>query len=739
MAGSTVAAQTAPTTTSGGQVTIGALGTSTITSSKFTEYRDNPTGMSMPFVNLFSKSGDLDFNLSGYNVRQSDQRYTGWLDAGGLGLKFDYNQIPHNMGNDAHVLFSESGQGVWTASSTLRQTLESTILKTSSSGRTYDFYNALFAPTFASTNSIDVSGVRKTGNVELNLGEHLPFDMTLTYKQELKTGYRGLSGGNWRGTLSPVYEVASPLNEKIQDFGLRTEYQFKSGDVYATFNRNLYNNRAETLTIDNLVQWNDSSTGYARSQIVEAPDNQASTGTAGFQLKLKYHTRISGGLALSTRTQDAQFYPYTLDGLINTSAGVSAASLAALPQQSYGGKINTTMYNVAFSSRPVDGLTLRAHYREYKLTDKSNRFISTGDVSAASTSWSTLTPTTDDPYGQATANIYDTKSRRFNGSATYDVGPLTVEGSVRSGKLDRTSREATKGSESGWAVTGLFHATDMLGVRATYDEGKRKVTAGESVYGFQVDEAPFTNKRTGVDVELTPTDGLDLSFGYTRRDVAYTDRPDRVQVSGGVPVPGAAPIPNTPSGLLAAKYDSWTGEFNYSASERIEVGAYYTYEKDATTNQWSTTTGANLNNLLNYAGMDKTNTYGANAVFQLVPDKRTLTLNAMSQKVDGLMDITANATGSFASGRSTLNLGSGNAADITDWDDTKITTLSAVYDNAINESWKLSVGYTYQKYDFSDAYNSSPLLMTTSLIILSKPDNGAYKASMVYARLNHTF
>ena len=748
MAGSTAAAQTAGT--SGGQVTTGAMGRSTIESSKFTEYRALPNGVSVPFLNLWSKNTDLDFNLSGYNVRQTDQRYTGWLNASGMGLKFDYNQIPHNMGNGAQSMFNESAPGVWTASRSARQALQSAIdAKLPTSTRTFDFYNTLFTPTFASTNAVDVSGVRKTGSVELNVGEHLPFDMTLTFRNDRKEGYRGLSGGNFRNALSVVYEAAAPLDEVTNDFGLRLGHKFNSGNVYATFNRNLYNNRAETLVIDNMVQANDAAStssggGTSRDRFIMAPDNQASTGAAGFLLKFKYQTRISGGVSLSRRTQDAAFYPYTIDSLTLTPGGVRADNVAALPQKSYGGKVNTTMYNVGFSSRPIDGLGLRAQYRVYNLTDKSDKWIITGDMSQAQSTWNVVTPTTSDPNGHATANIYDTKSRRFNASATYDFGPLTVEGQVRSGRLERTNREALKGTESGWAVTGLFHANDLVSFRGTYDDGKRTVSEGETVYGYQMDEAPFTNKRTGIDVELTPITGLDLSFGYFRRNVEYTDRPNRTIVVSGVPKVGAPSFPNTPSGLLEAKYDSWTGEINYAPTGRVELGAYVTVEKDATTNQWSTTSSSSstvdsLANKLNYAGLDKTNTYGANAVFQLVPDKHTLTLNAMSQKVNGLMDITANATGSFAAGRAGLNLGSGNAADIGDWDDTKLTTLSAQFDFLLAKAWTLSTGYIYEKYDFKDAFTDNNKIMTTNLIFLTKPNFGDYKASLVYGRLSYRF
>ena len=60
MAGSTATAQTAPTSTSGGQVTYGALAAGSVASSKFTEYRAVPTGMSVSSLNLFSKSKDLE-------------------------------------------------------------------------------------------------------------------------------------------------------------------------------------------------------------------------------------------------------------------------------------------------------------------------------------------------------------------------------------------------------------------------------------------------------------------------------------------------------------------------------------------------------------------------------------------------------------------------------------------------------------------------------------------------------
>lgn len=758
MVASVAAAQNAPA--SGGSITIKTTGVEDVTSSKFTEYKDLPNGVSISNFNLFSTTKNLDFNLTGQNVSLKNQRYFGSLKAMGLGVKFDYNQIPHNMGFDGQSLFQESAPGIWTASSTLRTALQNAInAMMPTSARTIPWYQGLFAPTFQAAGLVDVTGIRKTGNVELSLGDRLPLPVTLSYTNTLKEGYRGLGSMNIRGALSPDYDVANPLDEITHDIGIKTSYKFKYGNAYAGLNMSIYDNRAEELVIDNLVQGVDQvqtsavgSTipamgGPSRDRAVMAPDNEATTARAGVTLKFAKQTRITAGMAMSSMTQDAPFYPYTAAAMNNTPTGQNLSSRAALQRQSYGGKINTMMYNVAFSSRPMDGLTLRAQYRMNDLTDNSDKYVITGDAGQGNGAWAAVVATTDAPFGHATANRYDTKTSRYSASATYDYKAFTVEGQVRGGQLERTSREAEKGTESGMGVTAMYHYNDWLGFRGTYDLSKRTAD-GHTVYGFQLDEAAFENTKTGIDIELTPMDGLDFSIGYFRRQVDFVDRPDRIAVSGGVPIAGAVATPNTPSGLLDTKYDSYTGEFNYVASARLTFGGFYTYEKDARTNQWSTTNSATatvnplkINNLLNYAGTDETNTYGANFTFQVVPEKQTFSFYATSQKVDGFMDITALETGSFYTpGRTTLiPAGQGGAADITDWDDTEITTLNAQYSYVVTKDWSLSAGYMFEKYDYKDAYNWNNSLMPTTLIFKMKPDDGKYTANVVYARLTFKF
>jgi hypothetical protein len=292
-------------------------------------------------------------------------------------------------------------------------------------------------------------------------------------------------------------------------------------------------------------------------------------------------------------------------------------------------------------------------------------------------------------------------------------------------------------------VAAIYRGADWLSFRAKYEDATREAE-GHTVYGFQADEAERETERTSLQVILSPVSSLDVTFAYGKRDVEFPNRPDRVPVASGNPVAGQGPYPGTPSGLLEAKYDTYTVEFDYTPNERAQLGAYFTYEKDSSTNQWSTTNAApayGINNLLNYAGSDETNTYGVNAMFQLVPDKWTFMFNAMRQKVDGLMDITAREAGSFYTpGRTGLiPAGQGGATDIVNYDDTELTTITAQLDYAVAQAWKLGCGYMFEKYDFKDAYTSGNLLMPQAVYIFMKADSGPYTANVVYAKLSYTF
>jgi len=743
-------AQTAPASPNwfSGKASLLLLGRDDVDSSKFQEYKVVPKGVSMPVFNLAGSHNGTDFALTGQNISQDDQRYTGYANLSWLGVAFDYNSIVHNMGNNGRTLFTENAPGVWNMSASTRQYLGDAVDAVPAASRIYPFYYALLSPTLTAMPYADITSLRQRGDMAFDLGKKLPFDLQFTYLRELKTGSRAPSNGDVYGVVSTVVDFPETMDEVVQDIGIRFAKNFKSGNVYARFNQNTYTDNIDAFVVDNPFRATDlayTSTavpgGPAQGRFGVPPDNKATRGAFGLMYKMKKQTRLSADFAMNTWTQNEQFLPYTINSTILTNTNAPATVTSSLPAQSLDGKINTSMYNFAFSSRPTDDLSIRMRYRVYDLTNKTNRFVIPGGAGASpDRAWANSTVTADEPYGYATALNYDSSSKRFDLQASYDIKAFTLEGFYKNGQLERTHREAEKGAENTYGMFVTYHANDMFGVKAIYDSYKRTAD-GTTLYGFQEDEAEKTVKRTGLEIELSPADKIGLSFTYYKNDREYPNRPNRVGLTSGVPTPGAQPIPNTPSGLIEAKYDTYTLDFEYTPSARAELGAWYTYEKNTAVNKWYGLTGTALNNALNYAGNDKGDSFGVNAAFTIVPDKWKLALMFTQQKIDGTMDITALESGSFYTpGRTTLiPAGQGGAADITDYDDTKWTTanLSLVY--TYNAKTSLSVGYAYDKYTFGDAYHASNNPFAQSPLFFMQENNGNYTANIVYTKLTVRF
>ena len=229
---------------------------------------------------------------------------------------------------------------------------------------------------------------------------------------------------------------------------------------------------------------------------------------------------------------------------------------------------------------------------------------------------------------------------------------------------------------------------------------------------------------------MTPSDKYGVTFAYNRRNDDYPNRP--FEVAGDA---------TTESGLLEASYDMFSVDVDYNPSPRATLAAFYTYEKAIQTNQWVTLTSGALNNRLNYMPSDKGNTFGINGVFQLVPDKWTLTVFAQQQKVDGFWDITAQ--------RDRLVLqpgahdahpdGAGRGGRHHDWDDFKQTTAILDLGYGFAKKWTVRAGYALDKYTTADAFSDGTTTFPQAVLFFLKANDGNYTAHMCYVRLSHRF
>ena len=114
--------------------------------------------------------------------------------------------------------------------------------------------------------------------------------------------------------------------------------------MYATFNRNIYNDRVDSLVIDNPFRATDlayTSTavpgGPGQARFSTSPDNEATRIAFGTMLKFPLQTRIIADMAFGTWTQNAAFLPYTINSAIFTPAGAPANSVSTLQQNRSAG------------------------------------------------------------------------------------------------------------------------------------------------------------------------------------------------------------------------------------------------------------------------------------------------------------------------------------------------------------------------------------------------------------------
>ncbi|MDH4197365.1 MAG: MtrB/PioB family outer membrane beta-barrel protein, partial [Candidatus Aminicenantes bacterium] len=235
--------------------TLMLLGRGDVDSSKFEEYRSVPKNFSMPRFSLAGHVGGLDFVLSGENISQRDQRYTGAVDSQWFKFTFDYNQVMHNIGFAGRTLFNETSTGVWSLSSTLRTLLQTKWDSTPSATRTYPWLVDFWGPSLAAGNTVDVSLQRNRGTYAVELGRALGFDLKLSYIRETRKGAKDTTPVY---VSSQIFELPTSTDYLTQNFGLTAALNRAWGNLHGGFNYNWFKNDVPLMLVDNPLRATDA-------------------------------------------------------------------------------------------------------------------------------------------------------------------------------------------------------------------------------------------------------------------------------------------------------------------------------------------------------------------------------------------------------------------------------------------------------------------------------------------------
>jgi MtrB/PioB family decaheme-associated outer membrane protein len=366
---------------------------------KFEEYRDIPESVIVPELQLMigGKKEDFYLNFDAGKVGRDDQNYS--LRFGRYGLldvQFEWDQIPHRFNVDTARTPYFMNDGTYTLPS--RPTGPYT-------GTTCGINNVCNW-LGATDHPVDLSLLDKIARLKLRYTPSPGWTFTGSYWSNKDDGRRAFGAlfGFSSSTMN-ISEVAEPIDYQTHNVEVGGEYAGQGWSLGLKYNGSFFHNSVSTLVWDNPIHaivggttigssifggnCLDSATftpasgiGPCRGRLDLYPDNQAHTisltGTATLPLKTRFLATVSYGW----RLQDDKFLPFTINSCYgnplnpvpSTCADGALTAMPTISKTSLNGDVRPLMVNATLVNNSlVDRLNLKAYYRLFDLSNKSNR------------------------------------------------------------------------------------------------------------------------------------------------------------------------------------------------------------------------------------------------------------------------------------------------------------------------------------------------------------------------------
>ena len=703
-----------------------------VESSKFQEYRDVVRGVSIPAFRLFGSDGGLRFDLRGQNVKQLDERYTGYLKTDLFRVSADYNSIVHRIGNDGRTMLVQQTPGVWRMSPTLQQTFQNIWESTTNANRVFTTFVApLFTPSIQDGNTVNVQVLRERTDIVVDMAPNEPYSAKVNYRREQRHGSGGLSSNY----ISYQIETPSVTEYLTQDVGFDGSITRPWGNVHAGLHYNWFTDQVPSLVFDNPFRATDALSvtvgtgaaatgvgGPAEGRMVNPPSNSEYITSLGTTLKMGHHTRITADVNLGRMAQNDQFFPYMTNTAVVTP--VLAAQTSSLPVQSLNGKINTNSVVLAITSRPTEPLHLALRFRRYDLDNQTPRITFPGYGSWDRT-WS----------AGARINVpYSYTNSRLDGIADFDIGKLvTLEGAYRRTTIDRTFREVEQTVENSVNAAVIMHVAEMANLRAMYEKGRRGYNGLDLA---RSEDASFVVPPTGLSANALARDGS-LRFDLSNRDsdragIIFDISPGNITSFAFTYLHNMDTYNDTFYGLQNVSYDTYTGEVTLTPNEQWNLSAYYTHEKNGSAQVNNGTSNFPAVDNFTVGLNDSVDTAGASAMFKLVPNKATLNLSGRYQNLVGTAAFTTQPNSTYQLARASV----GGVQNIPNADNAKLARFDASVDCAVSPRVMLTLGTWYEDYVFSDVDSVGLQNIYPGAFFLALND-GSYTATVAYVRVTY--
>ena len=596
-------------------------------------------------------NGRYFFSLGGTQSQQ-----TGHLLEGGLWGSFkyylSYDEIPHNITFGARSYFL-SGIG----SSHLSDTADLNDVTT--------------------WKGFDYSTERKRYGAGFRLDMLKPFFLDVSFSRDDKSGIKS-AGAN--GGFSTTSEIPEPIDYRTDTFNVQAGYAKKPFFASLSYFFSTFDNGSDLLNFTNAFSG-------APDVLTLPPDNNYYKIAFKASLFLPLQSRLSLNIGTSRARADTTrlFDAFTL-----------------LPTgQSFNGKIETTNYDLSFTTNPLPWLDAKVFAGYYDRGNKSD-IVDNGVVNER----------------------FDYTKRNQGFELGFKLPMhLYLSGSYKNLDMKFNNRiDVKETNDAIYAVNLRWSGLDFLTVRTGYERVNRQMDraipddpdeAEVESYVRRYDVAPMHRDAFKASVDISPVDSLNVSLSYVYKKTDYYD---------------------TTLGLQEDKRDEFTVDVDYALGKIAKLYGYFDYEKVRADQYQRTFTGSatinpdgSVQDPLNYnwdlRHKEKTYDFGVGTNIYVIPKKLTLKLQYDCVKSDGDADFAYLLDTALTGGRTNNNI------DASNWDDYRKRSfkVKAIYD--MMKSLTITAGYAYEKYTYNDVQTDDYQYVVSSAGFANTYLSGAYKES----------
>jgi MtrB/PioB family decaheme-associated outer membrane protein len=666
-------------------------------SAKAQEYRDLDAPVFGDLFARYEKEDEYFSEVTGEKIGRDDQHYAfGGGRYGKFRIEGSYDEIPHKFAFDAKNIYSGAGTG----NLTLR-----------------DKQDVAFADRAARLNSllatavpIDIELKRKKGEMKLDVVALDPFSFRVEMGREKKEGTMPLFGSFG---LDNTVEIPAPIDHNTTEIKAMGEYAGNELYFNVNYTLSLFKNNIGTLTWDNPFSATDAVFDPSKGLIDLAPDNDShNLSLSGSLRDLPFNSSLSLVTAWGKMRQNDSLVPFT------TNTAILSPSL---PQNEVDAAVNTTLYQVLLTSKPLSLVRLKAKFRYFEYDNKTQQINFPSFVDADS---NLVVP--DAP---GAASIVNLPASYDKTAAGMDLGfdllkntRLTV-----GSKFERTRRENREVNRQDDRVfKGSIDTTHFSWVTlgASYERTDRDIKE----YDFDV------YLRSGIDLAQLP--------GLRKYDQADMVR-DRVEISAtlypldslvlrGSAIYGADDFNESPFGLLEDRHYIFSLDADYSITDRVILQSFFIHEnyKNRQKDRGEIPGPPPADADWFSRSEDIINTVGAEVQVKLIPSILDLHVTYSLSDMDGNIDFfTPDAS----------------IADFPNADDARLQILGAKLNYRAIKHWLLTFGYLWEKFDYSDfnteEFTNVPLDVDGNFngAYLMGTLPGSYSVHIVYLGISYQF